>query len=304
MDQPSAILKRVAAIHDISGVGKCSLSVISPILSAAGIECSLLPTAVLSTHSGGFTGNTYRDLSEDILPIARHWKKEDISFDALYSGFLGSAQQTTYVSEIFQLLSNESTVRIVDPVMADHGKMYSFFSHDKSKMIQAMRKLCSQAHILTPNITEAAFLLDIPFHEGPYTETYIRHLISGLCQLGAKNIVLTGVYTQDDRMGAACYDDETKQLEFCLTKRIPGFYHGTGDIFAAVLVAGYLRDCTLIESVQLAVQFTSDAISRTISSQIPFQSRMGINFEYSLPWLCQKLNPGRDWFPDTDNYTK
>jgi len=149
--------KRVAAIHDISCIGRCSLTVALPILCAAGIDTGVLPTAVLSTHTGGFEGFTYRDLTEDIGPITKHWQSLNLKFDALYSGFLGSFNQIDLVANLFSTIGGENTLIMVDPVMADNGVFYSVYSHDMAK---GMAKLCSMADIIVPNLTEAAFMLE------------------------------------------------------------------------------------------------------------------------------------------------
>ena len=149
-------LKRAAAIHDISGFGKCSLTVALPIISAMGIEVSVIPTAVLSTHTGGFTGFTYRDLTGDMRPIAEHWNSLGIKFDAIYSGFLGSVEQIDIVTDFIDDFKEKDTVVLVDPAMADGGKMYTVFDMDFAKQ---MTRLCAKADIIVPNFTEAAFML-------------------------------------------------------------------------------------------------------------------------------------------------
>ena len=164
-------LKRVAAIHDISGFGKCSLTVALPIISAAGIETSVIPTAVLSTHTGGFTGFTYRDLTEDIMPIVDHWKTLDITFDGIYTGFLGSFEQVHLIEQTIDKLKTEKTVVVIDPVMADNGELYAIFSKEFPK---EMAKLCKKADLLIPNLTEASLLLEEPYMaDGTYTQTDI-----------------------------------------------------------------------------------------------------------------------------------
>ncbi|MDR1065414.1 MAG: bifunctional hydroxymethylpyrimidine kinase/phosphomethylpyrimidine kinase, partial [Oscillospiraceae bacterium] len=169
--------KRVAAIHDISGFGKCSLTVALPILSAAGIECSVIPTAVLSTHTGGFTGYTYRDLTEDILPVFRHWQSIGLTFDAGYSGFLGSPEQLEIVAGIFGEMKNGGAMIVVDPVMADDGKLYSTFD---AAFPDGMRRLCAGADVIVPNITEAALMTGAEYKAGPYTREYIEKLLARL----------------------------------------------------------------------------------------------------------------------------
>ena len=163
--------KRIVAIHDISCVGRCSLTVALPVISAAGVEVSVIPTAVLSTHTGGFYGYTYRDLSDDILPIAGHWQSLGLQFDAFYTGFLGSYRQLDIIAELFERFKRTDNLMVVDPVMADHGQLYKVY--DSSFPI-GMRKLCKKADILVPNITEACLLTDTPYREGPYGSSSSR----------------------------------------------------------------------------------------------------------------------------------
>lgn len=164
------------------------------------LTCSVLPTAVLSTHPSGFTGYTYRDLTVDILPMAEHWKTEGLSFDAVYSGFLGSCEQLESVQRIFQLFGQKETICLVDPVMGDNGKLYQMYTED---MVEGMRGLCRSATILTPNLTEAAFLTGIPYQAECYSEEYIQSLVKGLAALGAPQIVLTGISFDETQIGAA-----------------------------------------------------------------------------------------------------
>lgn len=276
--------KRIAAIHDISGFGKCSLTVALPILSAAGTEACALPTAVLSTHTGGLSGYTYRDLTEDLLPFARHWKSLGLHFDALYSGFLGSYEQIDEVREIFRLLGDEDTLLMVDPAMADNGALYRVYSDE---MARGMTRLCAEADLIVPNMTEAAMLLGFPYREGPYTPGEIERVLSDLCAMGPRQAVLTGVWFEPSRVGAACYDRETKELHYAFSEKIGGMYHGTGDVFASVLLAGLMRSLPLREAVELAVGFTRDAIERTYRAGTDV--RFGVNFEECLPGLIRRL---------------
>lgn len=225
--------KRVAAIHDLSGFGKCSLTVALPILSAAGIETSALPTAILSTHTGGISGYTYRDLTEDMRPVMKHWKSLDIKFDAIYTGFLGSFEQLDIVKEFFDAFRQEDNLILVDPVMGDNGELYTVFTHE---FAAGMRMLCQKADIIVPNLTEAALLLDEPFHPGPYTHAYIESLLRKLGALGPQKVVLTGVYFKEDELGAATYDRTTDTIDYVFTQKIPGYYHGTGDVFASLAI--------------------------------------------------------------------
>lgn len=274
--------KRAAAIHDISCFGKCSLTVALPIISAAGIETAVIPTAVLSTHTGGFKDYTFRDLSEDIVPIARHWKSENITVDAVYSGYLCSKQQIYLVMEAARLISREDTLFICDPVMGDGGKLYSGFDSDYPKY---MLKLCAAANVITPNITEAAMLLGIDYKEPPYTEDYINILLEGLYLKTHSGIVLTGVCFEERKIGAAVYDGENRAYVF--SDRLDAAYHGTGDIFASTLTAALLRDRSLKAAAQIAVNFTCGCIKKTMESNSDM--RYGVNFESQIPNLIKYL---------------
>ena len=270
-------LKRVAAIHDISGVGKCSLTVALPIISAAGVECSVLPTAVLSTHTGGFEGFTFRDLTEDIMPIAKHWQKENIKFDAFYSGYLGSLGQIDIVREVFEMFRTPETLIMVDPVMADNGELYSLFTLDH---VKSMAKLCGHADIIIPNRTEAAFMLEREYKDGPMTEGDVKDLLYALSELGAKQIVLTGVYFDKDDLGAACYNAETGQIDYVMSKRIEGMYHGSGDVFGSFLLGTLMRGQSLAKATRVAVDFTCEALRLTAEDGTG--PRMGLRFESLL----------------------
>lgn len=274
--------KRVAAIHDISCFGKCSLTVALPIISAAGIETAVIPTAVLSTHTGGFTGYTVRDLSEDIVSVARHWNSENITVDAVYTGYLCSKQQIYLVLEAARLISREDTVLITDPVMADNGKLYKGFDPDYPKY---MTELCAKADIITPNITEATLMLGVKYREGPYSEDFIDSLLEGLYLKTHAEIVLTGVYYDDRRIGAAVYDGENKSYVF--SERIAASYHGTGDVFASTLTAALLNGRSLKAAAQIAVNFTCACIKRTVENHADM--RYGVNFESQIPNLIKYL---------------
>ncbi len=276
--------KRVAAIHDLSGFGKCSLTVALPILSAAGIETSALPTAILSTHTGGISGYTYHDLTEDMRPVMKHWKSLDIKFDAIYTGFLGSFEQLDIVKEFFDAFRQEDNLILVDPVMGDNGELYTVFTRE---FAIGIRMLCQKADIIVPNLTEAALLLDEPFHPGPYTHAYIESLLRKLGALGPQKVVLTGVYFKEDELGAATYDRTTDTIDYVFTQKIPGYYHGTGDVFASALLSALLNDFSLIDAAAIAVHFTTDSIRRTYKAKTDY--RFGVNFEQSFPDFLKEL---------------
>lgn len=276
--------KKVAAIHDISGFGKCSLTVALPILSAAGIETSVMPTAVLSTHTGGFTGYTYRDLTEDMIPFEKHWKSLDLTFDAIYSGFLGSFEQLKIVSTFFADFKTKDNLVLVDPVMADNGVLYSIFTPE---FALGMRELCTHADIIIPNLTEAALLIGEPYQEGPYTTEYIKHVLKKLNEIGPERIVLTGVYEDEKELGAATYDHTTGEIGYAYASRIPGYYHGTGDVFGSALLAALLNGFSLNDSAHIAVDFTTASIRRTAEAKTDI--RFGVNFEQSIPGFLKEL---------------
>ncbi|NCC82697.1 MAG: pyridoxamine kinase [Clostridia bacterium] len=276
--------KRIAAIHDISCFGRCSLTVALPIISAAGIEVSVIPTALLSTHTGGIAGYTYRDLSDDMLAIMNHWQSLHLQFDAVYTGFLGSTKQLDIVSKIFDQFATQGQLIIVDPVMADNGLLYKSFP---DTFPQGMRKLCQKADIIIPNITEAVFLLGEPYQKGPYTELYIEQMLKRLAALGPKQIVITGVHFNDKTIGAASYDAISKKVEYAFSDLVKGYYPGTGDVFGSVLVGFLLNGCELSKAVRNAVDFTAASIARTNTAGT--DRRFGVHFEAELPKLIQRL---------------
>jgi len=276
--------KRIVAIHDISCVGRCSLTVALPILSAAGFDTGVLPTAVLSTHTGGFTGFTYRDLTEDIRPISDHWHSLGLRFDAMYSGFLGSFDQIALVAELFDRFRADGTLVLVDPVMADEGKLYGVYTPEMAK---GMAGLCAKADVIVPNLTEAAFLLDEPYREGPYDRAYIDGLLRRLTSLGPSKVVLTGVYFDDKKLGAAAYDKDADEIRCAFADRIPGYFHGTGDVFGSALLAGLLHGYSLDAAAQLAVDYTHRCILLTVEANQ--EKRYGVCFERALPFLIRRL---------------
>ena len=211
--------KRVLAIHDISCIGKCSLTVAIPIISAAELECAVIPTAVLSTHTGEFTGYTFRDLTDDIEPICKHWRSFGIGFDAIYTGYLGSAKQISLVRSIIDTFGGEGKTVFVDPVMADAGRLYANFD---MAFVSEMRSLCAEADVITPNLTEAAFLLGGEYRESGYGEEYIKETLGALCELGPKAAMLSGVSYEDGKIGAA-YLERGGDYGYFADERIPGF---------------------------------------------------------------------------------
>jgi pyridoxine kinase len=275
---------RALAIHDISCVGRCSLTVALPILSAAGINTAVIPTALLSTHTGEFTGYTHLDLSDQLLPIAAHLETLGLRFDAFYSGYLASAEQVKLVLQIVDMLCGEQTRVFVDPAFADHGKLYSHMGGD---MPAQMRRLCSKAHTITPNFTEASFLLDKPYLAEGYGEAYVRELAAGLAALGPESVVITDIRIRDGQTGVAVYHKETHDFHLYFKPRFDGVFYGTGDAFASFLIACMMNGLPLNKAVQTALSCTHEAIRLTLESGEPL--RYGVQFERVLPKLIDAV---------------
>ena len=273
--------KRVLTVQDISCLGQCSLTVALPILSAAGHETCILPSAVLSTHTGGFTGFTFRDLTQDVPAIAAHWEKENIRFDAIYTGYLGSMEQIGYVKDIFAKLGKEDCVYVVDPAMADNGKLYSIFDEAYAK---EMATLCAEADIVLPNITEACFMTGVPYQE-KYGDAYIHTVLDALRNAGMKTIVLTGVSFSDERTGVVVCEGESRS--YYEHKRIAKGSHGTGDIYASAFVGALLRGKTAYDAAGIAAEYTLRCIENT---QDDPEHWYGVKFEPVLPYYIERLN--------------
>lgn len=275
------LYKRVCTIQDISCVGQCSLTVALPILSACGMETVILPSAVLSTHTAGFKDFTFRDLTDDMVDIQKHWQKENIKFDAIYTGYLGSLKQIGYVTDILNTMGNEGYKRIVDPAMADNGKLYPLFNQD---YVEAMKDLCANADILLPNITEACYLADVEYKE-TYDKTYIQHLLQELSKLNPNTIVLTGVSYHQDTTGVIVYENGNTQ--YYKHKKIEKGCHGTGDVYASTFVGAFLRGYTPFEAAKIAADYTVKCIENTQDDPTHWY---GVKFETVLPELIQYLN--------------
>jgi pyridoxine kinase len=276
--------KRVITIQDISCVGRCSLTVALPILSAAGIETSILPTAILSTHTGGFSNYTFRDLTDDIEPICEHWLSLDLRADAIYTGYLGSERQQQQIAKIISDFKRQETLVLIDPAMADQGKLYPAFD---AQFASGMRKLCTYADIVVPNITEASLLLDKQYPGEDYDQNWVRETLIELTKLGPAKAVLTGVSFEPDKLGAAAFDKATGEFYYYFTERVQGYYHGTGDIYSSALLAALLCDKSLMDAIKIACEFTVGAIQRTFAAQS--ETRYGVDFEHQLGNLITML---------------
>lgn len=273
--------KRIATVQDISCFGKCSLTAAIPIISAFGIEPVVLPTAILSTHTGaGFEGYSFRDLSGDMRDIIKHWKALGLKFDALYSGYLGSIEQTDIVEGFFKDFKTEENFIFVDPVMGDGGELYQGFDQN---ITERMKNLCSHADIICPNVTEAAFLSGIPY-ESDHGIEYVRTLAHELSGIGAGLIIITGL-SQEMSFGAMCLDVKTGREYVCMRDRIEGTYYGTGDIFASVMCSSLTCSNSIESSLKKATDFVYRSILNTQDEKDKYY--YGVKFEQLLGTLTQ-----------------
>ena len=272
--------KRVLTIQDISCVGQCALTVALPVLSACGVEACVLPSAVLSTHTA-FPGAVIRDLTEDMPLFAAHWQQAGIRFDAIASGYLGSQKQMEYVSQIFDTLGKESCVKIVDPAMADHGKLYRGFD---DAFVDAMRAFCCKADYLIPNITEACLLTGTPYRES-YDRTFVEELLQKLAKLGPRSVILTGAAYTPGITGVAVL--ENGEIHCYGHEKLANNRHGTGDIFAAAFTGGLMRGKSALQAAQIAADYVCACIQNSLDDADHWY---GAKFEPMLPKLIQSLN--------------
>lgn len=277
-------MKRIITVQDISCVGKCSLTVALPVISAMGVEACVLPTAVLSTHTA-FKGFTFRDLTCDISSITAHWKQEKFHFDAIYTGYLGSFEQIQLVQNLIDDFGENDTRIIVDPCMGDNGSLYSGFTQD---FANAMAKLCARAEVIVPNMTEACYMLGLPYVSEGYDNKYIEDLLKKLSALGARRVVLKGISFDDKKLGIASYDSESDKISWYFHEKMPQSFHGTGDIFASVLTGALVRGFSLEKAYRLAADFVVESIKATLSH--PDYNWYGVDFEAALPQLISQLS--------------
>ena len=279
------LMKRIVSIQDISCFGKCSLTVALPIVSAMGIETCVIPTAVLSTHTGtGFEGYTYHDLTADIPAIAAHWKRLELGFDAICTGYLGSFEQIKMVSDFFDSFATDSNRIIVDPVMGDKGHYYRGFNDD---FAHEMRKLCGKADVIMPNLTEASLLLGERYDESRRDERYFKDILCRLADMGTRIVILTGVSFDDKQQGVMSFDSTTGEYHTYLSENIPGFFHSTGDVFSATLAGAMVKGFDMAGSVKIAVDFTVDCIRHTVGHEK--EHWYGVMFEPCIANLLKMI---------------
>lgn len=274
-------MKRIITIQDISCVGKCSLTVALPIISAAGIEAGVIPTAVLSTHTM-FPKFTFCDLTDEIDKISDTFLDLGIDFDAVYTGYLGSFRQLSLVSDFIDRFGGKAKV-VIDPVMADNGQLYKGFTPE---FAASMAKLCAKADLVVPNLTEASFMLGIPYNPD-YDEAYIRDVLKRLTDLGAKSAALTGISFKDDEIGVYYYDGESGEYYSYFNEKLPVSFHGTGDIYASATVGAMMRGFSVPEALSIAVDFTLLTMKKTLADKD--HRFYGVNFEEALPYYIERI---------------
>ena len=280
-------MKRIVTVQDVSCVGKCSLTVALPVISACGVETAVIPTAVLSTHTA-FPSFTFRDLTDEITPVAENWKAAGIGFDAVYTGYLGSERQIALMERFIEDFRTDSNLIFVDPAMADNGKMYAGFA---PAFADSMARLCAKADIIVPNLSEACFMLHRDYMPGGYSEDDIRALLRDLTELGAKTAVLTGVSFEEGRIGVMAFDSIKNTYFSYFTEKVPQSFHGTGDVFSSACVGALMRGLSLEGALKTAANFTLASIKETVKN--PVHNWYGVDFETALPLLLRELERNR-----------
>ena len=276
--------KRILAVHDISCIGRCSITVALPMLSAAGLETSILPTSILSTHTGGLKGYTYRDLLEDVDPMMDHWKSIGVQFDGIFTGWLGTHRHIQKMHRLLDMFAETSPRVMIDPVMGDNGRLYATLDED---YVREMRSFCKRAHLMLPNLTEAALLTDTEYPSQGYDRSYIEDMLKRLCDMGCETVVLTGVSLEPGRIGAAAMDKEGNAF-YWDSPYVQGCWHGAGDVFASALLAADVKGKSIEDALRLAVDFTARCIRRTCDAGT--DERLGLQFEPELGYLASLMN--------------
>ena len=288
-------MKRVLTVQDISCVGKCSLTAAIPVISAMGIEVCPLPTAILSNHTA-FSSFSFLDLTDKIPEILNEWKKQGFHFDAIYTGYLGSIKQIDLVHKILDEFAQNDTLVVIDPCMADNGKLYTGFSQD---FVKQMAKLCGRANVILPNMTEACLLVNQNYDDFEHTKMNIQNLMEKLVSLGAKQAVLKGVEFSNEKIGVAYFSQKIAEnnsisnenimdnMQIYFHRRYDENFHGTGDLFASAVTGALVLKKELKDAVKIACDFVQESIECTLSN--PNYNWYGVDFESALKNLPQKL---------------
>ncbi len=270
--------QRIAAINDLSGFGRCSLTVIIPTLSAMGLQVCPVPTAVLSTHTGGLGECVFRDLTDFIQPTLEHYRSLQLDFECVYTGFLGSSDQIDLCRAFFA--AYPSSFKVVDPVMGDHGKAYRTYTHE---MVQRMKELAREGDLITPNLTEACLLLEQAYNEYPLSSSQAKSMLVRLSELGPDKVVVTSVLMADGTVCNVGYDRQRGAFWRVMCDFVPAEYPGTGDLFSSVLVGALLKGDSFPLAIDRATQFTELAVKTTFGYGTPPQH--GVLIEPCLDWL-------------------
>lgn len=272
-------MKRILTVQDISCLGKCSITIALPVISALGVECVILPTAVLSNHTL-FKAFTVKDLSDQIVPITRQWQSEGVEFDAIYTGYLGTEEQIDMMKDLFKTFgSGDDKLIFVDPVMADNGKLYPAFDMDYARK---NTELCSCADIIVPNITEACIMTGMEYRE-EYDEAYVRELLSRVVNLGARISVLTGVSLSEGKTGVMGYDRDKDEYSVYQNDKVDATFHGTGDLFSSTMIGEIMHGKDWKDAMRIAADYTAHTIAVTMND--PKKPWYGVNFEETIPYL-------------------
>ena len=272
---------KILTIQDISCFGQCSITVALPIISAFGIETAILPSAVLSTHTSGFEGFTVRDLTEDLPAIQKHWEKEGIYFDAIYTGFIASMEQLDYIKDIISRLKPDGLV-FVDPAMADHGEFYNGFDQE---FADKMGELCKLGDYVLPNTTEACYLLHKPWKE-EFTREEMLDMANELSEFTKRHVILKGDTNEENKLGMIVLDKQESSVEIVYNDKIDYVSHGTGDVFASAFVGSTMVGKTPTQASQIAGEFTKRAIEKTVGDE---NHKYGVKFEQVILDLKELL---------------
>ena len=278
------IVKKVAAIHDLSGYGRSSLTSIIPILSSMKLQVCPVPTAVLSTHTGGFEGFSFLDLTDYMEQHIAHWKKLVLEFDCIYSGFLGSPRQIKIVADFVDFFGHKNNLTVIDPVLGDNGRLYGTMGNE---MVEEMKKLIGKADIITPNFTEVTFLLDKEYKK-EISESEVKEWLIELAAMGPKIVIATSVpdedsHSTDRKTNVVAYDRENNVFWKVSCKYIPASYPGTGDAYTSVVIGSLLQGDSLPIAIERGVQFITQCILASYGFKYP--NREGVLLERMLDVL-------------------
>lgn len=274
---------KILTIQDLSCYGQCSITVALPVISAFGIETAVLPSAVLSTHTSGFTDYTVRDLTHDLPAIQRHWESEEISFDAVYTGFIASAEQLDYIKDIINSRLNHKGLVFVDPAMADNGEFYNGFDQE---FADKMGELCKLGDYILPNTTEACYILHRPWKE-KFTKDEMLEMAKKLADFTKRYVILKGYENEDNEMGMIVLDKADSSISIVYNDRVDYMSHGTGDVFASSFVGSVMIGKSPEEAAKIAGEFTKKAIEKTIGDET---HTYGVKFEKAIPELYDLLS--------------